>query len=369
MKTLAIYVGLVIGLASLAQAAEMRGIWVDAFHPGFKNPTETSAMVAKAKACNFNALFVQVRKRGDVYYNSSIEPRAGDLSPGYDALADIVTKAHAAGLEVHAWISVYEVYLDSKWTRAESGHVYLTHPEWLMKDDRGRVKFPGDKIYLDPGEPEVRAYLLSIVQEIVSRYDVDGIHLDIARYPSSTGGYNETSVALFNQQTARTGIPDKADEAWTAWRTSQVTRLIRDIYQKATGLKPRIKVSASVFANRADATANRFQDWEAWLRAGILDFAVPMNFAIDNRVFQAKCAETGTLSTGRAIYMGQGGWKMSPAKALEQIAMAREAGFGGIVVYNYAYCSKPKGETPSLMDQLKTGPFSQADTLPAMGWK
>ena len=63
-------------VAISAGAAEMRGLWVDAFHPGFKSAAETTEMVAKARDCNFNALFVQVRKRGDVYYRSAMEPPA-----------------------------------------------------------------------------------------------------------------------------------------------------------------------------------------------------------------------------------------------------------------------------------------------------
>ena len=356
-------------LAAVTQAAEMRGIWVDAFHPGFKSPTETLAMVAKAKDCNFNAIFVQVRKRGDVYYTSSIEPMAKEVTPGYDPLADIVTKAHAAGLEVHAWISTLEVYHDVTEVTADSRQVHLTHREWLMKDHRGRSKFPGNKVFLDPGVPEVREYVAGMVEEIVRKYNVEGIHLDIARYPSKESGYNETSVARFNQETSRSSVPAIDDATWSNWRRARLTELVRTIYQRSTAIKPNLKVSAAVFANKTDASANRFQDWENWMRAGILDFAVPMDFALDNGAYQLVASQVSSTGHGRHIYLGQGGWKMPAAKALEQITMARQDGFGGIVVYSYAYCSKPQGEQPSLMDQLKTGPFAQADALPAMGWK
>lgn len=368
MLTLAASVAAI--LTAPCGAAEMRGLWVDAFHRGYKSPQETTEMVAKARACNFNALFVQVRKRGDVYYDSAIEPKAKDTDPGYDALADVITKAHAAGLQVHAWLSLFEVYHDVVEVRADVNQVHLVHPEWLMKDDRGRTKFPGDKLFLDPGVPEVRDYLARIVEEIVRNYNVDGIHLDIVRYPSRESGYNERSVALFNQEANRTDKPDKNDEAWCNWRRAQSTQFVRTVYQRTTAIKPHVQLSAAVFANRGDASGYRFQDWDGWLRAGIIDFAVPMNFALDSRVFETKCTETKTLSTGRAIYMGQGAYKMGADEALRQIAMARSAGFGGVVVYSYAYSSVPRGDDAvSMMDALRAGPFAQPDTVPTLSWK
>ena len=120
-----------IGLigARAASAAEMRGLWVDAFHPGFKTAAETTEMVAKAKNAGFNAVFVQVRKRGDAYYTPTIEPRATDLSADYDPLADVIAKAHAAGLEVHAWVSALDVFVDSAWYASKEDHVATNQHE------------------------------------------------------------------------------------------------------------------------------------------------------------------------------------------------------------------------------------------------
>lgn len=90
--------------AALAQegSAEFRGLYVDAFHPGFKTHEEVTQLVSAAKEANLNALLVQVRKRDDAYYNSNIEPKASDIAADYDPLADIITQAHAVGLQVHA---------------------------------------------------------------------------------------------------------------------------------------------------------------------------------------------------------------------------------------------------------------------------
>ncbi len=360
----------VLVLSTAAAAEEMRGLWIDAFHPGFKTPEQTTAMVAKAKDCNFNSLFVQVRKRGDLYYDSDIEPKAKDAAPAYDPLADVVSKAHAAGLEVHAWISVYEVYHDTKWTKSDPNQVHIKHAEWLMKHEQGGERFPGDKLYLDPGLTQVQDYLVGIINEIVTKYDVDGVHLDAAAYPSREGGYNDASIARFNEETNRTGKPDKDDEAWCGWRRAQVSRFMERAYGAATSAKPGLKVSAAAFSNRRNAYENRFQDWEGWLKAGTLDCVVPMVFPQDNKVFESTAAALVGSGNGRHVYIGQGGYKMGAGNSLKQVALAREAGFRGIIVYNYHYCSRPRpGDSSSLMDALRADPFAQPDAPAPMDWK
>ncbi|NIN67737.1 MAG: family 10 glycosylhydrolase, partial [Anaerolineae bacterium] len=100
-------------------------------------------------------------------------------------------------------------------------------PEWLMKDDRRKTKFAKGRVYLDPGLPAVREYLVSIVEEIVNNYDVDGIHLDSVRYPGEQSGYNEDSVLRFNEENSTYGNPKPDDKKWGDWRRAQVTELVR----------------------------------------------------------------------------------------------------------------------------------------------
>ncbi len=346
--------------AVFAGTAEFRGLWVDAYHPGFKRPAQTAMMVARAKECRFNAIFVQVRRRGDVYYKSAIEPMASDVEAGYDPLADIVKQAHAAGLQVHAWIAVYEVYHDAPEIKPIPGQVHLAHPSWLMKDEHGQTRFPGEKVYLDPGLPEVREYLVSIVGEIAEKYEVDGIHLDLVRYPNPQSGYNEASVARFNQENKSTGQPKSDDKAWGDWRRNQVTEFMRLAKDKLKQTKRDVKFSAAVFGSTTDAFTNRFQDWPGWLKAGLLDFTVPMVFPKDNRVFQSTVADVLKAGGSKSIYIGQGGWRLPASQSVEQIQMARKAGAQGVVIYNYCLCQEPvQGDAVSLMDMLKTGLFAK----------
>lgn len=132
---LVVILGLLMALPMAQATEEFRGLYVDAFHPGMKTHEEVTQMVTAAKNANFNALIVQVRKRGDAYYNSHVEPRASDIAADYDPLADVLAQAHVAGLEVHAMISVYDVAQECY--VLPDTHVAKKHPEWLMVTQAG----------------------------------------------------------------------------------------------------------------------------------------------------------------------------------------------------------------------------------------
>ncbi len=358
MRTLSILLMVAICASAFVvpavMAGEMRGIWVDAFHPGLRTPEETTAVVNKAKECGFTALFVQVRKRGDVYYRSAFEPMAREVAPGYDPLADVVEKAHAAGLQVHAWVVMYEVYHDVPEITPRPGQVHLKHPEWLTKDSNGNTKLPGDRLYLDPGLPEVKQYLVGIAKEIAANYKVDGIHLDVIRYPTPSAGYGDCSVARFLKESGKQETPKADDKDWGDWRRSQVTDLVKMVRNALKKTGKGVKLSASVFANRTDAYQNRFQDWIGWLQKGLLDFAVPMAFQTDDRVYKTVMEDVLKSANGKIVYVGQGGWRLSVDQSIGQIDIARKAGAQGFVIYNYQYCSQPRdGAVTSLMDALR----------------
>jgi len=302
---------------------------------------------------------VQVRKRGDVYYNSTIEPMASDVAPGYDPLADVIARAHAAGIKVHAWITVYEVYHDTKWNKADPRQVHMRHPEWLMKDKRGNTRLPDDEVFLDPGLPEVQAYLAGIVEEIASKYPVDGIHLDVCKYPSPETGYNEQSLARFAKETGKSEKPKGEDEAWSNWRRDQVTEFVKQANQRLKKANKSAELSAAVFANKFDARLNKMQDWERWADTGLVDFVVPMVFATNDGVFEQMVKDL--LASGRkaSIYIGQGGFKTSPESAVAQVETALKLGAPGTVVYSYWTCCSPRDDASiSVLDALRAGPFA-----------
>lgn len=327
-----------MGAAPTSADTEFRGIWVDAFHPGIKSHAQVTQMVTWAKETGFNALIVQVRKRGDTLYNSSVEPKVKDVASDYDPMADVISQAHAAGLQVHAWLSIYEVSQESKWYKPGPTHVCTTHPEWLMLNKEGNTGFDEGKVYLDPGVPAVQDHIASIVDEIVNRYEVDGIHLDNVRYPGRHGGYNTTSVERFNRQFGRGGRPNDDDSAWCQWRCDQVTGLVQRIHTEVRTAKPNVKVSAAVMMldDPADAKTAFLQNWDTWARTGSVDILIPMLFLREDKMAE-KAPIALRASAGRPMYIGIAGWLLQPQLALKQIEDARQAGAQGVVLFSYGY--------------------------------
>ena len=317
------------------EASEFRGLYVDAFHPGFKTHQEVTQMVNAAKEGNFNALIVQVRKRADAYYNSQIEPKALDIAADYDPLADIIQQAHADGLQVHAWVSVFEVALDSY--PPEKRQICIAHPDWLTAKRDGSTSLGKGKIFLDPGVPAVQEHLLSLVSDIATNYAVDGIHLEGARYLGRDSGYNPTSLALFKAETGAQGIPAFDDPRWCQWRRSQLTGLVRTMKARLAEVRPGCLLSASVMTpTPALVSEICLQDWDSWMSEGIVDFVVPMLYITSDSMLE-KAAPLLASKHGRPMYIGVGTFQIPRETAEQQIAEVSTAGADGVVLFSYHY--------------------------------
>jgi uncharacterized lipoprotein YddW (UPF0748 family) len=287
-------------------AAQIRALWVDGFHPGFRTPREADQLVADAVAAHLNLLIVQVRRRGDSFYTRSIEPPVEDdpYRPDFDALGYLLEKAHAAGLQVHAWVNVTPIWRGGPLPPQDPRHIFNLHglnaqgdENWLTQTDTGEKHFSVG-YFLDPGHPAAARHIVKVILNIVRNYPVDGIHLDYIRYPEMQGtteasgspvGYNPVSVERFHKRYGGTGLPAANDPRWSAWRREQVINLIRRIYLEIHALKPSVQLSAALVPwgdgpyRRGDWPHAQpywrvFQDWLGWLDLGLLDMAIPMNY-------------------------------------------------------------------------------------------
>jgi uncharacterized lipoprotein YddW (UPF0748 family) len=350
-------------VAAAAPTVQFRGLWVNAWGKGIKTPEEAEKLVETAKSANFNALLVQVRKRGDVYYASDIEPRASDIAPGFDPLAFLLEKAHAAGIQVHAWVVVYPAWSDTKHTPPQ-GHVLRLHPDWATYNKNGRRMnlHDGDEgVFLDPGLPEVRDYLAGVAAELVRKYPVDGLHLDYIRYPGRQWGYNPEAVRRFKTETGHT--PSGAPKIWDQWRRDQVTALVAKISQEIEEIRPATRLSAAVFPTPQDSYVYRLQDWDKWTREGLVDFVAPMNYATTRTRFASRSAALMSRGKSRPVYMGVGGGNKSEEAVLNQMQLLQKSGAPGIVLYHY------DGNSPHFWKALKNRLFRRPALVPALPWK
>ncbi len=342
---------------------ETRAIWV--VRHALTTPGRVDRIVDLSTQVNANTLLVQVRGRGDAYYTSDLAPRAAELeaSPAdFDPLARLCSKAHAAGLEVHAWINVYLVWSAGAPPRPVL-HVVNAHPDWISVRADGRrlaemlpeefkeEKFEG--MYLAPGNPDVRRHIRELVREIVARYPVDGIHLDYVRYPEPTVGYDPHTRTAFEREFGidpiRLEQPDSAfldllggadriadlRSRWIEWKREQVTNLVRDLRHDLDLSGRKIKLTAAVIADQ-NAALNRYhQDWPAWLRENLLDAAIPMTYSPSTPIVERQIAAAMNLPTKRQIWAGIAVYNQGARDACDKIRKARALGVDGIALFSY----------------------------------
>ena len=370
---------LVAAWSTSAQAAtappQYRALWVDAFHDGMKSPAQVEKLVADTRRANLNTLIVQVRKRGDAYFNRSIEPRATDIvgPSDFDPLNYLLRLAHASTprIDVHAWVNVYFA--------GQTSLVYsMQGDQWGTRADDGTTSG-----FLDPGVPEVDIYLQRIFVDLAQNYDIDGLHLDFIRYPGVTWGYSPAAVSLYMLQSGTTKTPAPSDARWQAWRRARVTGFVRDLSHELKKDKPSLKLSGALICfgsgpldasgwSLTSAYSSVFQDWRSWLVNGYLDFGVPMNYdsdwsAREKLWFGRWLAFEKDSGFANRVVIGVGAFLNYPEDTLAQIRRVLATSSGGnrvlgVAIYSYAstsvYGSDDFYGSPDLAGGLPRQPYS-----------
>jgi uncharacterized lipoprotein YddW (UPF0748 family) len=371
-----------------APSHEFRGLWVDAFNSGIKNPAQVNQLVADAERAHVNALIVQVRRRGDAYYVSGVEPRTNDsaLAPApYDPLRTLLDAAHKRGIEVHAWVATLSLWRTTMGQPPE-GHILHSHgvgadDDWVSRDDAGRTSTSENDILLDPGVPGVAEYTADVTSDMLRRYpDLDGLHLDRVRYNAMNWGYNPTAVARFQAKTGRSDVPVPGDSQWSDWRRAQVTELVQLVSDQAHAISPHVRVSVAAIAfgdgpqavggwEKSAPYKQVFQDWSGWLKSGIIDTAVVMNYdnqdIVTHQRYYNNWVDWETSQAGGEVVVGPASYLNCVDGTLAQIGRAQQRGALGASLYSYAGPTRAdcKQTRTQLLDALANGPF--AERVPA----
>lgn len=242
----------------------------------------------KLKSLGINTVFFQVKPDGTALWPSKILPWSDMLTgtigqdPGYDPLQFILDEAHKRGMKVHAWFNPYRVSVNTKpSTTADLNRTLSLHPASIFVLHRDWIRTAGDRFVLDPGIPEVRDWITSIVAEVVARYPVDGVQFDDYFYAETPGS------ALNDNQTYRQygqAFSSKAD-----WRRNNTQQLIEQVSRTIRQLNPNVEFGVSpagVWRNRsfdaagsdtrgAAAYDESFADTRRWVQQGLLDYIAP----------------------------------------------------------------------------------------------
>jgi len=368
--------------ADLTADHEVRALWV--VRSTLSSPDAISTMVEAAREGGFNTLLVQVRGRGDAYYIGSSEPRPPVLAAqtSFDPLADVILKSHAVGLRVHAWVNVNLVASAADLPAARE-HLVYRHPEWLMVPqalavDLARVhprspEYLGrlaryirrhanqlEGIYVSPLVEEAANHAASIVRDIATRYEVDGVHLDYVRFPSADFDYSPAALAAFRQSV----LPYLASadqlrydasaeqnplvytqvfsERWLTFRQTQLARLVVKLRDAVKLARPSALLSAAVVPDSGEAAEQRLQDWEGWLARGLLDIVCPMAYTTDPAAFARQVSAARVVAGAQPVWAGIGAYQLSQPEIVANIRTARRLGVDGIILFSYDSLTGPR---------------------------
>ena len=193
-------------------------------------------MIERCSRAGFNTVLFQVHLTRTAFYRSRHEPWTEEYpggDPGFDPLETAVQEAHARGMALHAWVNVMPGWRGSEPPR-DRRQLYNAHRDWFLRDQSGRLQPLGEfYVSVNPCLPEVRRYLVSVFEEIVTRYAVDGLHLDYIRFPldkaprGSDYPHDAHTLQFYRQATGKR--PQDSRSRWTLWRQQQVTQLVREI--------------------------------------------------------------------------------------------------------------------------------------------
>ena len=262
---------------------EFRAAWIQSVNGQFRGmPTEKLkqnliGQLNSLQKAGINAIIFQVRPEADALYASRLEPWSRFLTgvqgkapePYWDPMQFMIDECHKRGMEFHAWINPYRTKTTLK-SELAPNHVYNIHPEWFVTY--------GDQLAL----PERRRHICMVVSDIVSRYDVDAIHMDDYFYPYPIKGKDFPDDASFARFGG--GFSNKGD-----WRRSNVNVLIKKLHETIREIKPWVKFGVSPFGiylnESSDPLGSKtkglqnyddlYADVLLWAREGWIDYNIP----------------------------------------------------------------------------------------------
>lgn len=298
---------------------------------------ELIAILDTLQSMRVNTVLLQTRVRGDLIYPSAIEPFSHlftgveGRSPGYDPLSFAIEECHKRGMQLHAWIVTMPLGKDE--------HIAMMGKKALPHTRRSLCSHYDGAWYMEPGNPATCNHILSIVKEIVEKYDIDGIHLDYVRYPDKNDGYPD--AALYRKYGKGLSL--------ASWRRRNITNIVRNVYTCVKELKPWVRVSCATLGKYNNLTRYSSFGWDAynvgfqeaqqWASEGIVDIIFPMLYFKGNH-FYPFVRDWQENSFGRHIVPGIGAYRLlseyggwDSVEIIRQLCTSRSAGTAGTAMF------------------------------------
>ena len=368
------------------QAQPQFGIWVEAegpdSHRPFNNREEFNKLISFTGKYPFTDLYCQIFRRGLSWFPSVLAddtPFRTAKQSGVDPLRELILISHARGQKVHAWLNVLRVNdnPDAPIFKAAGekvalsdnyGNSLLTYsPDGIPPHPAGKyfsLETPG--VWLDPSSIALREYMKAVVREVLTQYpDIDGIHLDMIRFPFAMKiasgaprllefGFGDETLLRFkdamqNEPTFFHAFSSKnhspAGKEWVKWRKDQVTEIVEVLRKEVEKIDKSKEFSAAVIASHSRAHDHAFQDWSRWMKEGLIDSTLLMNYTTKNDTFTERTNKALEVKKSTKLQAGIGAWMMldNPEQAVAQANIAMEKGADGVVLFSYANLQNKRG--------------------------
>ena len=361
--------------------AEMRGVWLSysEWNPNRLHAKEAYCADLRARlqplvGLGVTDLFAQVRPFGDAVYPTALFPSAACVASArggalpFDFLAVLLETARPLGLRVHAWINPYRLSNDPAQRKSLENDPVVG--AWL-KEKTGDVVTLENGVFLNPASARVRALIVDGARELLTRYDLAGIHLDDYFYPTADASFDQADFDAYRKNGGK--------RSRASWRRAQVNALMRALFQVTKEKSAETLLTVSPAADIAKNETALFADVKRWCAEdGYCDRVMPQiyfGFQNEARPFDRCLAEWIDLCGGRAqrlwvglaVYKigaddpfagvrGRNEWVDDPALLQKQVALLREKGCGGFCCFRLEFvnfheklCAKAFQNAPDVL--------------------
>lgn len=342
---------------------EFKGVWL---RPTEKSPEEISKTLDRVKKYGIETVFLETYYQGKTIFPSETLARYG-VQPqrpefiGFDPLEVWVTQAHKRGLKIYIWFETY--YAGPENPMNNPMNVIAVYPHWANVT---KMKYNSptpvaslsehNGYFIDPANPEVQTYLLTLLEEIITRYKPDGINLDYIRYPQSISakfsgyelsnwGYTEYARNEFKNAMNVDPIDVKyGTEMWNAWakyRQNKVTSFVFKAKQLTS--KYNIPLTAVIFPDRFKSMEVKMQDWKTWSDNNYINGFTPLILTCDKDTavylindIRLNSKPNTKIYPGLFVAFMNG----NPDDLLRQVHESRKLKTSGIVLFDFAHLDK-----------------------------
>lgn len=265
------------------------GVWITSVASTALDSRENIRQaVAKCANSGINNIFVVVWNKGRTHYPSQVMNDLIGISiaekyAGRDPLQEMIEEGHKKEMKVHAWFE----YGFAASNGENGGLILQKKPEWAAKDSKGNLVVKNGFEWMNSFLPEVQAFMTSLVMEVVTNYDIDGVQGD-DRLPAlpTIGGYDDYTKQLYQSEHNGALPPSDTQNAeWLNWRTNRLTEYLGTLYKAVKKAKPNVIVSCAPSVHPW-AKNEYLQDWPTWLSKGYTDLVIPQNYRYDIDAYQ-----------------------------------------------------------------------------------